>query len=113
MEIHELLRQRKDELGLSLADMEARFNLAGYEITRQAIGLWVSGKRRPPMWDIDFMFALGRVLEMSVSEIFRRIDYIPNGGDSGAARRAYDLIRTMPPDQQDLALRLIEQLARK
>lgn len=111
MEIKDFLRARLEQLDLSLSDLEKRLNLKGYKVTKATIGHWVSGRNKPPLKDRQFVEILSLALEMTVSEMMEQMDFIVSPEHrSTAANRVADMVDRLPPDKQDLALRLVEQL---
>jgi transcriptional regulator with XRE-family HTH domain len=113
MEIDQFLRQRLEELDLSLADLETRLNLYGHKVTKAAIGHWLTGRTRPPIKDRAFVEILAAALEMSVNEMLVKMNLIVlHDMHNPTSQRIAELVDRLPPDKQDLALRLIEQLAK-
>lgn len=111
MAIADFMRRRKDELGMSLSDMETQFNLRGYGITRASIGHWILGSRRPPVRDRRFLEVLAEVYKMSVPEILAGMGLMDEiEGMSPEARRAADIIEHMPPEQRKMALKVLEAM---
>lgn len=113
MEISEFLRARMNALGLSLSDLETRLTLHGYSVQRATIGHWTSGRNKPPLKDREFIDALAESLEMGVNEMLQQMNFIVLADDrSPTTQRIADLVEHLPPEKQDLALRLIQELAK-
>jgi hypothetical protein len=113
MEFNEFLRQRLKELGLSFAGLQARLAEQDYNVTRAAVGHWVLGSRKPPIGDKEFMEILARALEMNYADLWEQTGlYTPLEERSPTAQRIAEIVDRMPPEKQDLALRIIEELAK-
>lgn len=111
MEIKDFLRRRLRVLGISLSELEARLNLYGHKVTKAAIGHWVTGKTKPPLKDREFVEILARALEMSAGEMLEQLGFVGSDEDwSPTVQRIASIVNHLPPDRQQLALKLIEQL---
>jgi transcriptional regulator with XRE-family HTH domain len=111
MAIEDFLRQRKEELQLSLSEMETQFNLRGYSVTRSSIATWILGTRKPPIKERKFLEALADIFKMSVPELLAGMGLMEEmQGMSPEAMRAAALIEQMPPNQRKMALKVLEAM---
>ena len=110
----EWLTKRRDEMGLTLDDLARELQLMGFSFSPGAISHWEKGRHKPKlMTDPLFRKALAQILRMDVHTMLRLDGYeVDEEEFSPQAEQAAYLINQMPPDKQELALRLIEQLAR-
>ena len=109
----EWLRQRRKELDLTYDDLAARLAIEGFVITAGSISHWEKGRHKPPMDDPDFRKALAAALRVNVRTLLKMAGYevVPIEHTTRAEQVAH-LVDKLPPDQQELALRLVEQLAK-
>ncbi len=107
------LTKRRKEVGLETqSDLEARLQLAGFNVTRAAISHWENNRNNPPLDDPDFRQVLARILRLSPHEILKLAGYeVDKPQHTAAGERAASIIDHLPPEKQELAIRLIEQLA--
>ena len=85
--------------------------LEGLEYTAGAVAHWVNGTRNPRLQNPQLRQTLARVLRLSERELMMRAGYeLARTGRSEAAQIAAEIIDNLPPDKQDLAVRLLEQL---
>lgn len=112
MSIHGFLLKRKEELGLSLSEIETQFNLRGYSITKSSIAHWTTGMRKPPIKDRRFLEVLADIYKMSVPELLAGMGLMDEEyqGHTPEALRAADLIDQMPPEQRKMALNILEAM---
>ena len=107
------LKQRKDDLNLSLSDIETQLNLLGFNVTRSTVGHWMAGTRKPPLKDRKFLDALSTVYKMPIADMLDKMGLVDIAADmSPEARRAVDLIDHMPPEKRKMALDVLEAMAR-
>lgn len=106
------LRQRRQEIGITVQeDLATQLQLEGVNVTRATISHWETDRNKPPLDDGQFRQALAKVLKLSEPELLRRAGYQTSTiGHSEAAQIGADIIDHLPPDKQDLAVRLLEQL---
>lgn len=82
MTIGELIKQRREELGLSRADLERRLDLHGINLPRTTLRYWEEGGRHGSTdWNPDFIRALAVVLETSEYALLTDLGFpiIPEG----------------------------------
>ena len=107
------LKERRKALNLTQEALAAKLQLQGFAITPGAISHWETGKHHPPLDDSTFRVAFAHVLGMDVRTVLRLSGYeVAQKGHTETGERAAYLVDQLPPDKQDLALRLLEQLAK-
>jgi len=107
------LRQSRERLNLTQDEIAARLQLAGFDFTRGTISHWENGRHELPMHDSLFRQALAEALRLDVRTMLRLAGYeIQEVYRSEAAERVAHMIDQLPPDKQELAVRLVEQLAK-
>ena len=105
------LRKRREELDLSQDELAAQLQVAGVVASRSAVSAWETERNKAPLDDVAFRQVLGRILRLSEPELLKRAGFVVmRTNRSEAAELAADLINDLPPDRQELAIRLIEQL---
>ncbi|MCK6581295.1 MAG: helix-turn-helix domain-containing protein [Anaerolineae bacterium] len=105
------LRQRREEVGIETQDdLAALLQLEGYGVTRATVSHWENGRNQPPLKESVARISLARVLKLSEHELLRRAGYNVDSEFSEAGERAAHIVDSLAPDQQKLALRLLEQL---
>jgi transcriptional regulator with XRE-family HTH domain len=108
------LRQRRKELNLKQEDLAARLQLDGLSFTHSAISHWETGRYHPPFEDEKFRQALADILRMDVSSMLRLAGYeVGLRPYSERAERAAFIVDNLPDDKQDLALRILAELAKE
>lgn len=112
MQMSDFLREHKERLGYSLSEMETQFNLQGYATTKSSIASWMVGTRKPPIKDAKFLEVLANIYKMSVPELLAGMGLMAEEyhGRSPEALRAADLIDQMPPEQRQMALKVLEAM---
>ena len=105
------LRQLREHVGLDTQEeLAAQLQLEGFSFTRAAVSHWENGRYNPPLNDAEFRKALAKVLKVSQSELLRLAGFeVEKGDHSEAGEKAAHLIDKLPPDKQDLALKILEQ----
>lgn len=106
------LRKRRGQVGLETQeDLAAQLQLEGIVITRASISHWENGRNKPPLDQPEFRAALAKVLRLTQPELLRLAGYeVSKARHSDAAERAANIVDELPPEKQDLAIRLLEQL---
>lgn len=66
--VGELIKHRRDSLGLTRKDLSARLASYGVQYSISAIAWWEGNRTNPPMHDRSFIEAMAKALDMSVSE---------------------------------------------
>lgn len=106
------LRKRREQVGLETQeDLASQLQLEGVTITRASISHWENSRNKPPLDDPQFREALAKVLRLSQPELLKLAGYeVSKTRYSDAAERAAIIVDELPPEKQDLAIRLLEQL---
>lgn len=112
MDIGEYIKQRRNALKLSLADLARRLTDNGYAVERQTISHWENARNKPPIDSYSFRFALARSLEVSTNDIAMEIGLFSSDDDhTPEARRVAMLVDAMSADMRTKAVKIIESLA--
>jgi transcriptional regulator with XRE-family HTH domain len=106
------IKQRRKELNISQEELSARLQIMGFDIARATVSHWEMGKHYPPIHDMDFAIALSKALEITTYDLLQRAGYITSEFGENAGRAAA-IIDALPPDQQDFALVMLEQLLKR
>lgn len=106
------LKQKREQVGInSQEELAARLQLEGINVTRAAISHWENGRNRPAFDDPDFTQALARVLRLTPPELLKLAGYqVARTNHTDAGERGAAIIDSLPPDRQNLAIKLLEQL---
>ncbi len=104
------LKQRREEIGiLSQEELAAKLQLQGVNVVRATVSAWENDRNKPPLKDPAFRVALAAVLRLSEPELLRKAGFGIEIAHTEAGERGANIIDGLPPDQQRLALRLLEQ----
>lgn len=106
------LKTYRERLNLSQEDLAAQLQIRGINVARASVSHWETGKHLPPLHDSDFRRALADVLRLNVKTVLKLAGYDIETERSKEAERIADIVDKLPPDKRDLALRLIEQVAK-
>jgi transcriptional regulator with XRE-family HTH domain len=110
---HKWLKTLREQSQITQEDLTARLQVEGFDISRSSLASWESGRYEPPLHDPEFRRALSRALRVNVRTILRLAGYeVDDQQHSLFAEKAAILIDQLPEDKQELAVRLIEQIAR-
>lgn len=106
------LKTLREQNRITQDDLTARLQTEGFDVSRSTIAGWELGKQ-PPLNDPVFRQALSRALRVNIRTILKLAGYeVEQENHSIWAEQAASLIDQLPPEKQELALRLVEQLAR-
>lgn len=105
------LKMLRENARLTQDELAARLQLQGQDVSRASISHWETGRYEPPMRDARFRRALATSLEISITDLLiaAGFEYVTEFSD--VAGKAAQIVESLPPDRQDLALRLLEQLS--
>lgn len=93
-------------------DLVARLELAGFNYTRAAVSHWENETRMPPLNDPVFRQTLARILRITPQQLLKMAGYeVDRSNHSEAGERVASIVDHLPPEKQELAIRLVEQLA--
>lgn len=106
------LKTYRERLNLSQEDLAAQLQIRGINVARASVSHWETGKHLPPLHEAEFRRALADVLRLNVKTVLKLAGYDIEAERSEEAERIADMVDKLPPDKRDLAVRLIEQLAR-
>lgn len=94
-------------------EFAARLQLEGLDISRAAISHWETGRYQVPLDNPEVRHVIAKVLRVNIRTLLKLAGYeVDNGVHSIYAEQAAILIDQLPADKQELALRLLEQLAK-
>lgn len=107
------IKNRREVVGISQEELAARLQRNGFDISRATVGHWEQDKYLPPLGNPQFCKIMADILLVSVKELLALAGYdLADKTHSNAAERAAWLIDQLPPEKQDLAVRLVEELAK-
>ena len=107
------LRTLREQARLTQEDLTARLQVEGFDISRSAVASWEHGRHIPPLHDANFRQALSKALNIKPRLILKLAGFeVEEESHSLLAEQAATLIDQLPEDRKELALRLIEQLAK-
>ncbi|MDX2161166.1 MAG: helix-turn-helix transcriptional regulator [bacterium] len=93
-------------------ELAARLQLAGFNYTPAAVSHWENNVRQPPFRKPEFTRTLARILNVSETELLKAAGYkVERALHTDVGERIAYLVDGMPPDKQQIALRIIESLA--
>jgi transcriptional regulator with XRE-family HTH domain len=104
------IKQRREELGISQAELARRMETEGAPVSTAAVSHWEVERYNPPLEDDDFRKALGRALKLNEAELLTRAGYKVATQHTAEAERAAHIIDRLPPDKRELAIRILEAL---
>jgi transcriptional regulator with XRE-family HTH domain len=114
MQIKDFLISRRKKLGMSQEDLARELTLRGWATTKGSVGHWETGRNLPPLKDINFRKALAMSLSMDVNSMMGNLDFVIIDDDrSTEARRAADIVDSLPEDVKSLALDYLEVLKKR
>ena len=107
------LKDLRQRAGIkSQEELTTRLQLAGFDYKRSAIGNWEQGYPMP-LKDPEFVSVLAGILKIPTSELMSIAGYtIETRQHTHISERVANIVDDLPPERQELALRLIEQLKR-
>jgi transcriptional regulator with XRE-family HTH domain len=105
------LRKQRELVGIDTQeDLATKLQLEGINVTRASVSHWENERNNPPLDDPDFRKALARVLKVSQPELLKLAGYeVARLPHSEAAERGAFIIDQLPADEQDLAVKILEQ----
>lgn len=108
------IKEQLEANEMSYADLAKALELQGYSVERQTIGHWATGKRKPPIGKDEFRRALAAALGISAEEMMVKLGWtLPNHERSPQALLAADMIDQLPEEVRDMAVELIDVLAKR
>lgn len=104
------LRERSN---ITQDELAARLEIEGFSVSRSTIAAWESDRHEPPLSNPMFRRALSRATRMNVRTLLKVAGYeVDEITGSLYAERAANLIDLMSEDRKQLALRILEELAK-
>jgi len=97
---------------MSQEDLSARLQLAGFDIGRSTIGHWEQSRYSPPFDNPQFTKILAEILDLPVPVMLQMAGFELNITHSDAGERVAHMVDEMPPEVQDLVVRIVEQFKR-
>lgn len=102
------MRDRRQELRLTLEDVAQRLQLEGVSYTAASVGHWETGKRSVPMHDLAFVHALARVLKLDVPTVLRLSGYPVAARYSELSERIASIAERLPENDRRQLLQIAE-----
>lgn len=113
-QLPEILRHRREELGLSRASLSKIIKEYGYQITGVGISHWEAGRRRVSLDDPVLLNALSMSLSIDRLTLLQaRGIEIASTGRTPEARLASEIIDSLPPDERTTAIEHLKVLQKK
>lgn len=106
------LKQLREEADLTQDELAARLQLEGHKATRSAVGNWETGRAPVPIKDLEFVKSLASILRVTENQVMLMAGYRVGSKHTQVSERIANMVDDLPPDKQDLALRIIEQIKR-
>lgn len=106
------IRDRRKELKMSQDELAQQLQLLGVDVTRGSVGHWETGHARPPLDNPEFVAAFSKALRLDINTILRNAGYSVITEHSIHGEQAAILVDQLPEDKKQLAIRLLEQLAK-
>lgn len=105
------IREKRQDMGMSLADLSTKLSLYGYEVSKAAIGHWESGRNFPPIEDESFVKALSVALKIDTQTLWQHTVAEYSVEDlSPEARRAAEIVELMTDEKREMAINLLEAM---
>lgn len=106
------IKQRRKELGISQEELAEKLQLLGVDVSRASIGHWETGHAKPPLEQPQFVAALSKAMNLDINTVLSRSGYSIVSKHTNTAERIASIVDELPEEKQELALRLVEQLAK-
>jgi transcriptional regulator with XRE-family HTH domain len=113
MEFGKYLKERRELIGLSQREVAEFLTQFGYPSSAARISLWESGKREPTgLQDPGFMRVLASALEIDLVTLLGAVGYVTPSEDLPTlARQAAEIVVSLGPEYQMIAIRILRVLA--
>lgn len=102
------LRDRREELRLTLDDVAERLQLEGVSYTAASVGHWETGRRKMPLKDSEFVNALAIVLKMDAATVLRMSGLPVQSHFSDEAERIAALVDKLTGKDRRRVLKIVE-----
>jgi transcriptional regulator with XRE-family HTH domain len=107
------LKTLREKQGLTQEEFTARLQLEGMDYSRPAISSWESDRHPAPLGNVAFRQALANIFNMDIKTLLKLAGYeVESKPHSEEAERVAYLIDQLPPDKRNLAVRLVEEMAK-
>lgn len=107
------IKTLRERASITQDELAIRLQVAGFEYTRGAINNWESERNQPPLHSAPFRQAFADALRVDVRTMLKLAGYeVDKTEHSVLAEQVAYIVDNLPPDKQQLALALVEQLAK-
>lgn len=107
------IKNRREVVGISQEELAARLQRNGFDISRATVGHWEQDKYLPPLGNPQFCKVMADILLVSVKDLLAMAGYdLDEKQHSIEAERVAYLVDQLPPEKRNLAVRLVEELAK-
>lgn len=107
------LKTLRESRGFTQEEFAARLQLAGLDYSRPAVSSWESGRHQAPLGNVQFRQVLANIFNIDVKTLLKLAGYeVDSKPHSEEAERVAYLIDQLPPEKRNLAVRLVEELAK-
>jgi transcriptional regulator with XRE-family HTH domain len=114
MEFKTFLRQRREKLGITQAEVANRLSDHGEETSSARVGHWETGRNKPPLEDLRFRRSLALALEMDVNSMMAELGYVTADEEySSEARLAAEIVDQLPTEGRELAIEILRTLEKR
>ena len=69
--MQDLIREKREKLGINQGELAALLQEAGLEVTRAAISHWETGRNPSPFDQVGAILILAKVLDIELGELFK------------------------------------------
>ncbi len=108
-----VIKERREQLGLSQDDLAAQLQSSGLDITRATVSHWETGRYGSPLDCARSIVILAKVLKVPVADLLKLVGYEVTIADYGeAARRAAFIVEHLSPEVQQVAIQQLQVLQR-
>lgn len=114
MEFRSFLKDRREELGISQAQLADLLSDLGEETSSARVGHWETGRNKPPLEDANFRRVLATAMRMEVNEMMALLGFIITDDErSEEALRAAAIVDNLPQEARELALDYLSLLEKR
>ena len=106
------IKARRKELRITQDDLASRLQVMGVDISRATVSHWEMGRYQPSYDKPEVTRALARALNLSEPIVLKLAGFEVETKHSESAERIAKLIDDLPTEKRQLAIRLLEELAR-
>lgn len=107
------LKTLRENRGYTQEEFTAQLQLSGLDYSRSAVSSWESGRVSAPLNHVEVRQAIANILRIDIKTMLKLAGYeVESKPHSEEAERVAYLIDQLPPDKRNLAVRLVEELAK-